>query len=81
MKMSKLLFVLTAGAFLFTTSPGSEAYGQKMAETNKSRMVSPAELKGLSPQPEPPDRGIRRPDRKLNSCNPDKAKDVDPKSQ
>ena len=81
MKMSKLICLLTAGAFLFTAGPGSDAYGQKKAETNKSRMVSPAELKGLSPQPEPPDRGIRKPDRKLNSCDPDKAKDVDPKSQ
>ncbi len=81
MKTSKLVWVLTASTFLFTAGMSSSAYCQQKTGMDRGKIVSPTELRGLSPQPEPPDRGIGKPDRKMNTCNPEKAKDIDPRSK
>ncbi len=81
MKTLKLVGVLTVSTFLFTAGLNSSAYCQQKTGMDRGKIVSPTELRGLSPQPEPPDRGIRDPDRKMNTCNPEKVKDIDPKSK
>jgi len=61
MKTSKFICMLIAAAFFFTAGISSNAFCQTKAETEKSRMISPQELKGLSPQPEPPDKEVKIP--------------------
>ena len=61
MKTSKLICITTAVIFFFTAGISSSAFCQKKVETEKSKAVSPQELRGLSPQPEPPDRNIKIP--------------------
>ena len=61
MKPLNLICMLLAVTFFFTAGLSSTAFCQKKVETEKSKVVSPQELRGLSPQPEPPDRNIKTP--------------------
>ena len=67
MKTSKLVSMFTACAICLTMGIGSSAFCQKRAETEKTRITSPREIRALSPQPEPPDKDIKKSEKDIKT--------------